>query len=476
MVERLNGLDAAMLAGETPEWHMHSGSLMVFEPAPGHGDDFAANLRRVLNARRSELGVFTHRLAEVPLGLGRPVWYDADSEDLGRRVHRVALPAPGGPRELAGLAADLFSTQLNRSGPLWEIWVIEGLHNGQVAMLVKMHHSLIDGVRGARLLEVLYDIQPDAPVVRAHAPAVVGELPPSVAAMAVEAGRFLATTPIRVLRFAAGLVPVAARLGWLFGSSAGRSAALPFRAPRTSMNRALTPERAFAFASVRLEDLRVVKEAFAVTMNDVALAVCADAMRRYLVDRDELPDRSLVAAIPVGVRRDAPARGGNFVSATGTSLHTDVDDPVSRLHAIHDSMASGKKMQQAIGDELVIDALAVLPPAALRMGLGVYRGLRLAEIHPPVFNAIISNVRGPAFPLYSCGAQLVAAYTFGPLLMGCGCNITLVSYRDHVDFGVVTCPDVIAEPWRIADAIPEALSALVRRADAPAGAPVSRSG
>ena len=466
MVERLNGLDAGMLAGETPEWHMHAGALAILAPMDGQELDVAGDIRAVLNARRELLGPFRHRLVEAPLGWGRPVWVDSAELDLGAQVRRVGVPAPGSMHEVATLAGNLFSSPLSRSGPLWEIWVLEGLEHGQVGILMKVHHALMDGIRGARLLEVLFDIEPDAPLARAGPAPSLPDRDPSPLRMLVDSGVFLAGTPLRALHLGAEMVTAGGRLARVLASPNGRAAAFPFRAPRTPLNRALTARRSFAFASVALEDMRAVKRAFRVTMNDVALALSADVLRRYLMARDNLPERALVAQIPVGTHREGDGLGGNFVAATGASLCTDIADPIERLAAIHASMQSAKAMQAALGDDIVIDALAVFPPAVLHAGLGIYRGFGLAATHPPIFNAIVSNVAGPPIPLYSCGARLTSIYALGPLLAGCGLNITLASYQDRVEFGIAACPDVVEDPWELAQGMPDALAVLRKAVEA----------
>ena len=470
MAESLNGLDMGMLAGETPEWHMHTGALVLLEPVDGRAEEFATRIRAVLNARSTDLGPFRYRLREAPFGLGRSVWVDASDVDLGARVREVQVPAPGGLREVAALAGEIFSTPLDRSGPLWEIWVVDGLQGGEVGLIVKVHHALMDGVRAARLFEVLFDLEPDAPLERAgtelEAPITdASESEPSRLRMLASSGAFLAATPVRALRLGTTLVPAGGRLARLLVSSDGRAAAGSFTAPRSLLNRPLTARRAFSFASISLDDMLVVKRTFGVTMNDVALAVSGATLRDYLLARDALPERSLVVQVPVGVHRESEGTSGNMVAAAGTSLHTDLADPVDRLLAIHASMQSAKALQVALGDDIVVDALGVLPPAVLSAGIGLYRRLGIDRLHPPIFNAIISNIPGPPIPLYSCGARLVATYTLGPLLAGCAVNITLMSYQDRVDFGVATCPDVVDDPWEIAAGIPDALAALRKAAD-----------
>jgi WS/DGAT/MGAT family acyltransferase len=231
-----------------------------------------------------------------------------------------------------------------------------------------------------------------------------------------------------------------------------------------SLNRPLTARREVAFASVAMDDVRAVADAFGVTVNDVALGMCAGALRRYLADRGELPSRSLIAQIPVGVHREEAGAEGNFVAPVGARLRTEIADPAERLRSIHVSTRNAKDVQAALGDDLVIRALEAVPPLLLTTVVDVYQAFGLAELHPPIFNLIVSNVAGPPIPLYFAGGRLRDSYLLGPLLMGCGLNITLASYLDRVDFGVVTCPDVVDDPHAIAAALPDALDELRKAA------------
>ena len=247
-------------------------------------------------------------------------------------------------------------------------------------------------------------------------------------------------------------------------------ALLPFTAPRSPFNGRLTPSRAFAFCSVELGDIRNVKNAFGVTVNDVALAMCAGALRRHLQAQGALPRRALVAQVPMAVHREdghgeLDAVPGNFVSAMGAALPVHLDDPGDRLRAVHASTQAAKIVEAALGDNLLSDLVDIAPPALISALVAAYTGLRLDALHPPIFNAIVSNVPGPPLPVYSCGARLLAAYPLGPLLVRSGLNISVLSYIDSMDVGVTTCPDIVDDPWRIAEGMPDALDELRKAAE-----------
>jgi diacylglycerol O-acyltransferase len=460
-MQRLNGLDAGMVYAETDAWHMHAGALFVVDRPPGNPAQVLADL---LRARMHLLTPLRRLLVEPPLHLGLPVWIDVPEVDVDEHIHRVGVPAPGGPREVADLAGQLFSTKLDRDRPPWEFWVLEGLEDDRIAFLLKIHHSLVDGVRAARLYEVLFDLEPDAPLARPGHPHDHDEPAPSTAWMIRSSMRSALGAPGRVVRLAATLGSAAVGVARVVASAGRDDVTWPFLAPRVSMNRALTPRRAVAFASVPMAEVRAVTAAFGVTVNDVALAMCAGALRTYLQGRGELPARPLVAAIPVGVHRDEIGTDGNFVAPVGATLHTEVADPAARLRAIHASTRKAKAVQVAMGDDLVVRALEAVPPMVLTTVVDLYQALGLAELHPPIFNLIVSNVPGPPIPLYFAGGRLADSYLLGPLLMGCGLNITLASYLDRLDFGVVACPDVVDDPQAIAAGLPEALDELVKAA------------
>jgi WS/DGAT/MGAT family acyltransferase len=239
--------------------------------------------------------------------------------------------------------------------------------------------------------------------------------------------------------------------------------AMPFQAPRTSFNRPVSRRRSFAFVSVPLADAKRVQSAFGVKLNDVVLAVCAGALRRYLRGRAELPDAPLVAAVPVSVRTEEDLLTlGNMVSGMFTSLATHLDDPVERLIAIRDAATSAKELYASGVEDAVMDWAAVLPPVAVPLGVRLYTGTHLSGRMPPAFNLLVSDVPGPRLPLYAAGARLVAVYPFGPVLDSIGINITVLSYTDSVGFGLMTCPDLVPDPWLLAAGIRPSLAELTQ--------------
>jgi WS/DGAT/MGAT family acyltransferase len=470
-------MDACFVYAETPTWHMHVGALFTVDPTTSPEPFDEVRLRHLIASRLNELQPFTGRLVTVPLGLARPNLVHDRPIDLERHIYRAGVPAPGGPRELATLVGELLERKLEPDRPLWELWYIDGLDNGHVALLLKAHHALVDGTRGLQVYEVLFDLTADAPLERQPARAgATAERPPSPIGLLLGAVPWLAGTPLRAAGAMAHAGRSAVRLSRLGRSRLMRRGALPFQAPKTSMNHQITPHRAFSYCSVDLDGVREIRSVFGGTVNDIVLALCGGALRTYFQERDELPQQPLVAQIPVAVNAPngmgtgagAQRVWGNQVSLIGASLATGIEDPVDRLRAITESTVTAKAVGKAIGDTLVIDLLGVLPPALIALGVRSYVRLGLAEHHPPIFNLIVSNIRGPTFPLYIAGARLEANYPIGPLLDGSGLNVTVTSYLDRVDFGFVVCPELVEDPWRLAAAVPAEFAEL-RRAAAKAG-------
>ncbi|MGY6499288.1 MAG: WS/DGAT/MGAT family O-acyltransferase [Acidimicrobiales bacterium] len=463
-MKRLTGLDATFLYLETPTCHMHVCGMAVYDPSEAPNGWSVDAVRDVYRSRLHLAAPFRRRLVEVPFGLHHPLWIEDPDFDLDHHIHHVAVPPPGGRRELAELASHLVTIQLDRSRPLWEMWVIEGLEDGLVAVLSKVHHAAIDGASGAELTVATLDLTPEIAVHEPESEWVPDRVPTEVEMLAY-AGSSLARQPGRVV----GALRKTVAAGVDIRSRNRRPDAdpppAPFAAPRASFNHALTRHRSFAPVSVSLSDVKTVKRAFDTTVNDVILAICAGALRRYLDGRGETLDASLVAMVPISVRtREHDGEHGNQVSSALASLATLVDDPIERLCAISQGMRDVKSQQELIGATTLQDWAEFAAPAVAARAARLYSRTRMADRHRPIFNLTISNVPGPPFPLYLAGARMVHNYPLGPIYDGGGLNITAMSYCDELDVGIVACPDLVDDVWAIATGLEVSLQELLAKA------------
>lgn len=467
-MRRLGGLDAAFLYAETPTWHMHVSALLIVDPSDVPGGFRYEALKELTIERLPELPQFRWRPVEVPLGLDRPVWVETEDFDADYHIRRIGMPVPGGPEELNELVGRLISYKLDRSKPLWEMWVIEGLADGKVAILTKIHHSIIDGVSGAGLAEILLDLEADA----VRAPATVrdslhGHRSPSTWRLFGEGLAVAAfATPWRMMQYGSQLARKGLTILHLLRGD--RPPTTPLQTPRTRFNAPITPHRSFATASVPLDRVKALRRAYDVKLNDVVLALCAGALRRYLGERGELPEQPLVAQVPVSLRAENDRDVGTKVGPMFTSLATDVEDPVKRLLSIHDATNRAKEMRQALSAHGIMGLTETTPPGLLSLAARMYTASGLEQHGPPLYNLILSNVPGPPVPLYLAGSRLERFYPVGPLILGSGLNVTVISYRDSLDFGFLTCPEPAPETDDLAAGIPLALEELERAAGRPA--------
>ena len=465
-MQRLTGLDATFLYMETPSSYMHVAGLAVFDPSTVPGGFSIEKVKEMYASRLHLAAPFRRRLAEVPLGIHHPLWIEDPDFDLDYHLRHIAVPPPGGERELADLAAHLVSLKLDRSRPLWEAWIIEGLEHGHVAVLSKVHHAAIDGVAGNELTVALLDLTPEvADTPPPEEPWKPDRVPTDLELVGYGISS-LARQPLRAVKAIRRTAEVAVALRRKNREPDVTPPPGLFSAPRTSFNVALTPHRSYAFTSISLPDVKMVKNALGTTVNDVVLALCAGTLRRYLDGRGETPDGPLVAMVPISVRSDDQKEaGGNQVSSMLVSLASDIDDPVERLLAIHEGTKGAKDQSKAIGADTLQNWAEFAAPALAGRAARLYSRTKMADRHRPLFNVTISNVPGPPFPLYSAGARLVANYPMGPIFDGGGLNMTVMSYLDHLDFGLVACSDLIPHVWDIADGLPEALEELKKAAD-----------
>jgi diacylglycerol O-acyltransferase len=455
-MQRMTGLDASFLYTETPAQHMHVSMVTVFDTSTMKGGYSYTTVRDLIASRLPLIPTFTRRLVEVPFRLHHPVMVEDPDFDLDFHVRRVAAPAPGTMRELAELAGDFVSRPLDRSRPMWEMWVVEGLEDGHVGVLTKVHHSLVDGVTGAELMVHLFDLEQEPAEEPVADPAAVAERAadhiPSDFELVGHALTSLARNPVRLLgRVLPDTLRSAARVvGRRRGGGSGMAA--PFSAPRTPWNGAITPRRSVAIGTLSLEDVKAVKRAFGTTVNDVVLALCAGALRRYLEEHGGVPEAPLVGVVPISVRSDDPAAaaGNNQVSAMFVSLATDVADPAERLRVIAEATKGAKEEHQTLGAEVLQQWAELTAPGVFARAMRLYSRMDLADRHRPIHNLVISNVPGPSFPLYLAGARLSALAPLGPIMEGAGLNVTVISYMDRIDVGLIACPDLIPDLWELA--------------------------
>ncbi len=466
---RLSGTDTMMLAAETPAWHFHVGGLTIVE---SEGDPLAT-LRRIAAEVEQRLALapkFTWKLRTVPFGLDRPVWVHDEDFDISRHVHFVTLPSPAGRREVAALAGRIMSRQLDRRYPLWEMYLIDGLANNRVAMLLKCHHCMMDGVSGAGLTTVLFDLERHP----ARPPQPTGAEPepgpaPSMPFLLTSAIPHVTETPVRFLRYGVALAKRAAKVASF--STPGGELYRFTGAPRTSFNGPIGPRRAFGISSVSLSDVRLLKKRFGVKVNDVVLALCAGALRNYLIGNGEHFAAPLVAGVPISTR-GADSTMDNRVAIAFMKIATNVADPVQRLLRIYGNSQATKDLDKAVRSDPISSMGALASPATMALTFRALADSHLASRFPTVANTTISNLPGPPFDLFCAGGRVVGIYPTSVIMETMGVNITLLSCGDRIDFGVVSDPDLLPDPFLIADGIPVALQDLLAAAGLGEATPV----
>jgi diacylglycerol O-acyltransferase / wax synthase len=459
--ERLSGLDASFLYLETPTLHMHVAMVAVFDPTTvPDGYSFRRIRQRILD-RIPLVPVFQRRLVEVPLRLGHPVWVDEPEFDIDNHLRRAALPSPGGMRELGDFTADVTSRQLHRDRPLWEMWVVEGLEDGKIALVAKVHHSTIDGVSGAELLGVLFDLEPEPPEHEHRGERQLDLRVPSTFELVSHALLANLILPVNIGRMAWRTTQSLAGIRKARQGGTGK-AAIPLSAPRTSLNASVHARRRVSFAAASLADVKKLKNTMGTTVNDVILAVCTGALRTYLLAGDELPEIPLVAVVPISVTPEmADLKGSNKISAMFVQLPCQLDDPLERLRAIHEGTKGAKEEHQALGASTLQNWAEHATPNVFAAAARLYTRMKLADRHRPLANLTISNVPGPDFPLYLAGSEMLGMFPLGPVMDGMGLNLTIMSYRGVLYWGLAADARSVPRLWDIAAAIPAALTELM---------------
>ena len=464
-MKRLSFADAIFLYAETPETPMHVGSVTIFKPAT-HGNDLFARFREHVASRLDLLPSSRRRLEPTPLGIDHPAWVIEDNLDLDYHVRHAVLPKPGGMEELRALIGRLHAIALDRGRPLWEYHLIEGLEDGGFAVYVKVHHSTMDGLAGTATLGVTYDFAPGAAMAR---------LPERVVRRDEELSDFIELTSTAVGDFirqgwrAVKSLPGVARALTKAAPNFGRDARFLLSyakdMPRTPFNKVISGHRVFATSSLSLREVRAFAKSRGVTINDVVLALCAGALRRYLAEHGALPKKPLTAGLPVSVRPPGNAQLNNQVLFTLSRLPTDVAEPLPRLAA---AKAAGQEAKNLFADmrDLVTTDISILGAPLLAIGLArLWAGARAANYLSPSFNVAISNVPGPRQTMYCVGAPATHYFPVSIPYHGCALNITVQSYLDQLDFGLTACSETVPDAQRVADFLVEDFAAM-RKASA----------
>lgn len=479
-MQQLTGLDSAFLYLETPETPMHVASLHLYDLPEGFRGDFLKAIRAHIRSRLPLLPVLRRRLAPLPLQVASPVWVEERRVDLAHHIRRATLPRPGTLAQLNEWVAQAHAATLDRGRPLWEFWLVEGLESGQVALYCKVHHATLDGASGVLLVTEMLDTTPEprrlgrAPSNGARAAASQSAPEPGARALLGTAFEHTAGQFVKLVRSLPGLLPLLAGVvGGVRSRDAGAGLAL-LRGnfafgPRTPWSGAIGRERSIATVSLPLDAVKAIARAHDAKVNDVVLAICSGALRRYLAAHGGVPRKPLVAAVPVSLRGTGDLDYATQATMVPASLATHLADPVRRLRTIRDAAGASKSLTASARQVLPTDFPTLGLPWLLSALASLYGRTRLANAIPPIANLVISNVPGPQVPLYLAGARMRTYWPLSIVEHGLGLNVTVESYAGSLDFGLVACRRSIPDLDAIAAAMTDAFEELRATGDRPRG-------
>lgn len=430
---------------------MHVMAVSIFDAQTADGRLDFARFRSHLAVRLPRVRTYRERLVTVPFGLGHPYWIEDASFDLDRHLQHVTLATPGGWAELRALVSTIFGRRLDRRLPLWSFTFVEGVDTiagipaGSVALIAKVHHAATDGLSGGEMLGALLDMAQDAP----SGPAAVDWHPPpapGTVTLLEQAARELLQTPANVLDFAVAAARSAVVLPFVPHVAGVDALPWMYTAPHTSLNAPVSARRTWDCLPLSLARVKAVKNAAGVSVNDVALAVCAGAIRRYLLAKDDLPEQALIAMVPISTRAPAAREAmGNQVSAILVKLATEEADPLVRLERIRAEACQGKANNRAMDAQGLVDGFQLVPYGLGIMGLRLYTATKITRYINPIFNCIITNIPGSTEPLYMAGAPMLANMGLTPIFDAVALVITIFSYGGTLTFSVTACPELMPD-------------------------------
>jgi WS/DGAT/MGAT family acyltransferase len=474
-MKHLSVIDGAFLHLETAEMPMHVGSLHVCEPPTADHSQWFEAVKEHLRRRMHLAPVFTRKLALMPFDLANPVWIDDDDVDIDYHVRHVLLPKPGSMTQLEAMAARLHSSLLDRSRPLWEFYVIEGLADGRVGFYAKVHHAAVDGQAGVALANAVFDLTPEP---RAVKPPRRRKGNRYQLGMAELLGAALENQAAQVVEFVK-LLPSAARglagmaRDAVAAQTKGSGGSRLKLAPPTPFNTTITNQRSFAGVALPLEEVKRIGKAHGASINDTVLWLVSTALRQYLKEARELPGKTLVAGVPVSLRAEGDTSANNQVTGTLVDLATDVADPLARLSAILGHTESMKRQAGTLREVMPTDFPSLGSPWLLSGLTSLYGRSRLAS-RLRVTNVVVSNVPGPRVPLYLAGAKMLSYFPVSIVVHGVALNITVQSYMDQLGFGLIACRRAVPDIQDLAGDLRRAMDVL-RQLPLPAAESVSQT-
>ncbi|HYC64108.1 MAG TPA: wax ester/triacylglycerol synthase family O-acyltransferase [Reyranellaceae bacterium] len=474
---QLSGIDASFLYLETPETPMHVAGYTLFELPKRFEGSFYQHFRKFFESRLHTIPIFSKKLAPALLDLDHPGWVEDPDIDLDYHLRETTLPAPGSAAQLEEVIARLHANLLDRSRPLWQFYVINGLADGRAALYSKVHHAAIDGGAGMAINKALYDVT--------EKPRTVEPPPPKPAPAAAPASP-VAVDPVQgVSNIVANMVQQQFKM-WQTATELTTSMAKAFLnqaggapqglavlqklatelpklgAPKTPFNATITRERTYAARSISLSDAKAAAKSTGTKLNDVVLAICGGALRRYLSEKGQLPDKPLIAGVPISLREPGDTRQNNQVSGMLCQIGTDIADPVERLKAVLKSSSESKAIAGTFRDAIPQDFAFIGAPILLQLVMLVYGRSGLADYVAPIMNVTISNVPGPPMPLYCAGAKVLALYPVSIPAHGAALNITVQSYMDNLQFGLTADRRAVPDVDKISDYIVEEAATLAQ--------------
>lgn len=474
-VKPLTGIDATFLYMETPETPMHVAGLTIYEPPANLQGPFFDHFREFFLERIHLAPIFQKKLARRVLELDHPGWVDVDEVDLDYHLKKVTLPAPGSFRQLEDLVGELHSVPLDRSQPLWQFTIVDGLEDGSVAIYAKMHHAAVDGGAGMAIAAAMYDmgpvprkVKPPLPRRKVRKPtmeerAVLG-INDVIQGIARQQIKALEAVPQVLGTLTDLLLPPKKGEKGASANPQGLPPGLPgipdVLAPKTPFNVTVTKDRTFAGREISLTDAKLVAKATGTKINDVVMAVCAGALRPYLAEKKKLPKKPLIAFVPISLRAADDAESGNQVFGMLCPITTQIADPVERLLSIQKTASDSKTLAGTVKDVSPKD-FTLLGAPVLFPGLAqLYGKSRLADLMPSTTNLTISNVPGPPLTVFCAGAKVLAMYPVSIPVHGIALNITVQSYLDKLDFGITADRKAVPDADHLADLLVASMAEL----------------